>query len=296
MSPHRTVTVATLVRGRQVHLDHLVAGLLAQTSAPDELVIAYMQEQPPQVASPLPFSVSCVQIPGDVLPLASARNSAAYAATGDILAFLDVDCIADRNFIRRAREAIQNAEDGVYMPEIRYLPAMSHGWLDEAQSRPDYALLEGAGVRHPAKPSLAEVATKRVEDYGELWGLAFILLRQNWFAAGGMDEDYVGYGAEETDFGQRLRVAGLPLCWLGGTICYHQHHAVHNPPLQHFDSIVENARRFHDRWGDWCMTYWLDEFEKRGYLLRNGDVIDVLSRPNEAEILATRQGPDVRFS
>ena len=39
---YRSVSVLTLVRGRQVHLDHLIAGLHAQARMPDELVVAFM--------------------------------------------------------------------------------------------------------------------------------------------------------------------------------------------------------------------------------------------------------------
>ena len=295
MTAYRSVSALTLVRGRQVHLDHLVAGLKAQSFPPDELVVAYMQDEPPEVDGSLRFPVKLVQVPGEPMPLAAARNAAASCAQGDILAFLDVDCIPDPDFVTRAGEAMTVDERGVYLPEVRYLPGNATGWLGD-DGAPAYDRLLRAGERHPSKKPVAGISTERIEDFGELWGLAFIMASATWKAAGGMDEAYVGYGAEETDFARRLERSGAALYWLGGTLCFHQHHNVHKPPLQHFDSIVRNARLFRSRWGVWCMDYWLGDFAKRGLIATDADTLTVLRHPTEEEIAATRQGDDVLFS
>ena len=296
VSVYRSVSVCTLLRGRQEHFDHLVAGLRAQTLAPDELVVAYMQDEPPEMSGDCAFPVRMRRVPGEPMPLAAARNAAADAASGDVLAFLDVDCIPDKDFVRRAGEAASTDGEGVYLPEVRYLPGEPGGWLDPAARIPDYPRLERRGCRHPSKQPLAGCSTSPIHDFGELWGLAFILARDTWHAAGGMDEDYVGYGAEETDFGRRLRHSGARLYWLGGTICYHQHHHVHNPPLQHFDSILRNASLFQRKWGERCMEYWIDDFKRRGLVERSDSELIVLRRPTSMEIAETRQGPEVLFS
>ncbi len=293
---YRSISVLTLVRGRQKHLDNLLDGLNNQTQPCDELVIAYMQEQPPHVPSGLPFVIRLVAVPGQALPLARARNAAANLATSEVLAFLDVDCIPDERFVQRSREAIESDPNGVFLPEVRYLPATEQGWSEPGNCVPDYALLDSLGQRHPAKPDLGSCSVQPIQDFGELWGLAFILQAATWHRACGMDERYVGYGAEETDFGRRLEASAARLYWLGGTVCYHQHHTVHKPPLQHFDSIIRNAERFHERWGEWCMDYWLDDFAERGFIDRKDECLEVLRKPTEAEIAATRQGPEVRFS
>lgn len=296
MSNYRSHSILTLIRGRQDHFDHLIAGLRAQARQPDELIVAYMQDNPPHVPDNLAFRVECVHVPGEPMPLAKARNRAAKTARGDILAFLDVDCIPDPEFVRRVDEAFEEDTSGVYLPEVRYLPACETGWLAGGQAQPDYMRLEREAIRHPAKPEVYEKATVPIDDYGELWGLAFALSYQTWRDADGMDEAYEGYGAEETDFAQRLAGIEAPLAWLGGTLCFHQHHRVHKPPLQHFESIVRNAQLFRDRWGEWCMTYWLDDFEKRGLIKRHDDTLELMRKPGQSEVDATLQGPDVRFS
>ena len=295
MSTCRSVSVLALVRGRQGHLDHLVAGLKAQVFPPDELVVAHMQPDPPHIDTDLKFPVRLVRVDGEPMPLATARNRAAETAQGDVLAFLDVDCIPDPEFVKRAAEADAFDENGVFLPEVRYLPANRDGWR-QSDGLPDYLRLHETGVRHPSKRPVADESFLPIADFGELWGLAFIMSARTWRAAGGMDEDYIGYGAEETDLGQRLKHSGAKLYWIGGTVCFHQHHHVHKPPLQHFDTIVANARRYRSLWGEWCMEYWLDDFEKRGLLRRDAENIEVLRPPGEDEIAATRQGGDVLFS
>ena len=296
VSQYRAISVLTLIRGRQAHFDHLLAGLAAQDRPPDELVVAYMQDEPPEISGDQAFPVRCVHVPGEPLPLAKARNRAAVAAEGDALAFLDVDCIPDRAFVRRIDEAMEVEPFGVFLPEVHYLPAQSSGWIDISSGEPDYPYLRRTAIRHPAKPEVYEESTVPINDYGELWGLAFALNLETWRDADGMDEAYEGYGAEETDFARRLESIAAPMFWLGGALCFHQHHAVHKPPLQHFTSIVRNAQLYRDRWGDWCMTYWLDDFEKRGLIERGTDELRVFREPTQAEIEATRQGPEVRFS
>ena len=44
------------------------------------------------------------------------------------------------------------------------------------------------------------------------------------------------------------------------------------------------------------MDYWLDDFASRGLVSRDDGELRVLRPPTSAEIAATRQGPEVRFS
>lgn len=276
------ISVCTLVRGRTAQLANLLSGLAAQTRKPDELVVAYMQDHAPEGLPDPGVPVRNVFVPGDPMPLAEARNAAAATARGDRLIFLDVDCIPSPTLVERYAGALDTAP-GVYLGEVRYLP---HGVFDPAR-----------GVRHPAKPALADDEIRPVPSHGELWGLSFALPRAAWDAAGGMDTGYVGYGGEETDFAWRLEAAGVPMAWVGGAIAWHQHHAVHIPPLHQFDAILRNATRFRARWARWCMDYWLGQFAEAG-LIRwsaDADAIERLRAPTLAEITGSRR-EDALFS
>ena len=272
-----SVSVLTIVRGRSSHLANLIAGLERQTRAPDELVIAWMQDAP----SPLPetrFPVRSVLVPGDPMPLAAARNRAAEAARGEQLILLDVDCIPAAGLVERYAATADAA--GVRLGDVLYLPP---GGVE----RIDDAALDRIGVRHPAKPELAEDEIRATPSHGELWGLSFALPAADWRRAGGMDERYIGYGGEETDFAARLERAGVTMAWVGGARAYHQHHPIHIPPLQHFDAILRNARLFHATWGRWCMDYWLGQFAERGLITIDDVALTVVRAPTRDEIDAT---------
>jgi GT2 family glycosyltransferase len=272
-----SVSVLTIVRGRSTHLANLLAGLERQTRLPDELVIAWMQDAPSAFPD-LPFPVRSLLVPGDPMPLAAARNRAAAAARGDQLILLDVDCIPAAGLVERYVATADAA--GVRLGDVLYLPP---GEADPA----DLPALDRVGVRHPAKPALAEDEVRATPSHGELWGLSFALSAADWRRAGGMDERYVGYGGEETDFAARLDRAGVTMAWVGGARAYHQHHAIHIPPLQHFDSILRNARLFRATWGRWCMDYWLGQFVDRGLIAIDDDALHVVRHPTLAEIAAT---------
>jgi GT2 family glycosyltransferase len=96
-----------------------------------------------------------------------------------------------------------------------------------------------------------------------------------WSRLGGFCEQYAGYGGEDTDFAWVAASLGVPLIWVGGAHAYHQHHPVSDPPVEHLEEIVVNARTFRRRWGRWPMAGWLDAFEERGLLIRDGDEIRV---------------------
>lgn len=272
-----SVSVLTIVRGRSSHLANLIAGLNRQTRVPDELVIAWMQDAP----SPLPktrFPVRSVLVPGDPMPLAAARNRAAEAARGEQLILLDVDCIPAAGLVDRYAATADAA--GVRLGDVLYLPPGGVERLDDEA-------LDRVGVRHPAKPELAEDEIRATPSHGELWGLSFALSAADWRRAGGMDERYIGYGGEETDFAARLERAGVTMAWVGGARAYHQHHPIHIPPLQHFDAILRNARLFHATWGRWCMDYWLGQFAERGLIVIDDTALTVVRAPTRDEIDAT---------
>ncbi|WP_202980228.1 glycosyltransferase family 2 protein [Marinobacter fonticola] len=287
-------SVLTLVRGRQAHLDALVEGLQKQTEPEFELVIASMQPEPPRVRSGLPFPVSIVTIPGDKLPLAAARNAAAKAARSDRLVFLDVDCIPSPGLVRQYVRQLGDS-GRCLLGEVRYLP----GTVPACQlTSATFADLAARALRHPARPALHGNAWIDEPEHRALWGLSFALSRQQYLAAGGMDERYVGYGGEETDFAERLAASGIRLAWCPHALALHQYHPVYTPPLDRFDDILDNATRFHGTWGSWCMEYWLDYFVRHG-LIRwtpGAEQIEILRRPTPGEIEACRQTPEVAFA
>ena len=275
------VSVLTLVKGREGHLASLLAGLARGTRMPDRLVVVDMGEAPAAIPA-LPFPVRHRRMPLPGLPLARARNAAAALAETPVLVFLDVDCIPAANLVA-ALAADAAAHDGLICCEIRYLPP---GVTDTSEA----ALLASgrphAERRFPGRGIVAEA------NAGLFWSLAFAVRRASFERLGGFDEGFTGYGGEDTDLAFRARAAGLPLLFTASTLAFHQHHTVHEPPLQHFADIVANAVRFRARHGFWPMDGWLEAFARMGLIAPPaGDALRVLRAPTAAEVAAARR-PD----
>jgi GT2 family glycosyltransferase len=259
--------VVTIAHGRHEHLRGQGWGLLQQTRPADVYVVVAMGDPDiPAVAREQHPAAVTVDLPASTtdLPLAEARNAGARAAVeagADVLVFLDVDCIPEPSTVERYAEVL-SAERGpapaVACGEVRYLPAVDH----PANYRTPG--LASSSEPHPARTAPARASVVAGDDFRLFWSLSFAVTATDWQALDGFDETYVGYGAEDTDFGQRLAAAGGELLWVGGAAAYHQHHASEVPPVRHLHSIVRNANVFRDRWGWFPMEGWLAEFAARG--------------------------------
>ncbi|WP_252105945.1 MULTISPECIES: galactosyltransferase-related protein [unclassified Halomonas] len=288
------ISALTLVRGRREHLINLMLSLDAQTRPPDELIIAWMQPEAHALLPEVGFPVRHVFVEGEALPLARARNAAVEAASNEALVFLDVDCIASPTLVARYRQALVERA-ALYIGEVHYLAAGAV--VRRPNGALDFTALAARGERHPARPTIDEHEIRPEPDHGHLWGLSFALMKADHLRAGGMDEGYVGYGGEETDYAWRLESAGVALYWVGGAMAWHQHHAVYAPPWPHFEAIIDNARRFHARWGRWCMEYWLNQFREAGAIRWSPDAsdIDVVRYPSVDDIERARLPESARF-
>lgn len=278
-----TLSALTLVRNRQAHLDRLVEGLMLSASPPDELIVVDMSDAPMRLP-PVGFPVHVERLASDALPLAAARNLAAALASSDNLLFLDVDCIVSSAVCGRM-QAVLAEHNAVVCPEVLYLPAgaVRPGPLSEVD-------LSAAGRPHPVRPFPQEGESLE-RNPGLFWSLAFAIRRSTFHRIGGLDETYVGYGAEDTDLGFRIAREGLPLLFAGGAPVFHQHHEGYDPPLQHFRALIANANRFHAAWSVWPMDGWLRAMADLGLVDWSSDELTIRRDPTLAEIAAARKDP-----
>jgi GT2 family glycosyltransferase len=234
----------------------------------------------PVAIGPNPFPVILDRFETDQLPLAEARNRAARHARHRHLVFLDVDCIPLSQCLATLGNAL-DANDALLCADIRYLrPDDARGdWIERD--------LLAAGARHPVR-DFPEMGIRREPDPGLFWSLGFAVRAGTFEKLGGFDEQFRGYGAEDTDFGFRAHQAGLPLLFVGGAIACHQHHESHDPPVQHVADIVANANRFFDRWQRWPMEGWLASFAAMGLVRWDAKWLELIRLPTRAEIEATR--------
>ena len=262
------VTCCVIARGRVDHLRRVLAGLRHQTTAPHEVVVVSMGD--PRVASvastdPVVSSVGLVEHELDgPLPLARARNAAARRADGDVLVFLDVDCIPAPELVA---DYLRQQRPGLLMGTVRHLPP----GVPSSTGAWSVRVLREKGRLHPARPR-PSVATQ-TSRYELFWSLNFAVQRETWRALGGFDERYDGYGGEDTDLAFEARDRGIPAWFVAGAEAFHQHHPVEDPPVEHLHDIVANARRFHAKWRTWPMTGWLESFADLGLIDWTEDTI-----------------------
>ena len=289
----RDTSVLTLAKGRAEHLRNMLLGLARQTVRPRELVVGVMQDVPyalPETDVP----VRQVPIPaGHGLPLAAARNAVARAAEGEVLAFLDVDCIPAQTFVEDyGRRAAPGT--GVYMGEVMYLPggANAPGWT--------FAGFDRVADRHSDRQGPPAGGIARCKDYRCFWSLNFALHRDDFALSGGFDESFEGYGGEDTDFAKMLVSQGSAMWWIAGAKVYHQYHPHAMPPVHHIESVIANAERFRRKWGYRTMEHWLYAFELMGLIEKSGhwpnEEVHVLRRPTAADEALCRQDAHMPYA
>lgn len=267
------IAVVTVAHGRHEHLRMQHAALARSTVVPDDYVVVAIDD--PELEAweaphgPRPRVLRQEGAPGG-LPLAAARNRgalAAFATGADMVVFLDVDCMPTPGLVAAYRDAATTAEgqEAVLCGPVTYLDPPGPGGYD-------LATLEALVDPHPARPApLDGEVVRDPAGHHLFWSLSFAIDAATWGRVGGFDESYVGYGAEDTDLGQRAAAADVPLAWVGGAHALHQHHPTSDPPVQHVDDVVRNGRLFASRWGWWPMRGWLDAFVSRGLVDRLPD-------------------------
>ena len=259
------VGLATILAGRRDHLRRQ-ARAVGEIAGVHDYVAVAMDDEPLGVAGPRALTLPGA---GGALPLAAARNRA-IEALGDceLVILLDVDCIPGAELVPRYVAAARalaggGAGDGgggggLQCGPVGYLDRLAGG----SGSGPD----AGARARARARVIRDFPATGlRRERRAELfWSLAFALSPATHARIGGFDESYVGYGAEDTDYGLRAARAGVGLWFVAGAWAYHQHHPPSAPrrPAE----LVANARRFHARWGFWPMADVLERLAAQGVI------------------------------
>lgn len=260
-APLRTAVI-TPVHGRHDHLRRQQHALLDRPDPADLRVVVALDD--PDIAGLVPDDgrVLVVDGPrgGQGLAVGAGRNAgaaAACAAGADLLIFLDVDCLPGPGTLAAYRQAaIGPHQDDLLAGVVAYLPPPPDGGYDLTRL-----------AEHPAHPGRPVPAPGELETHGDprlFWSLSFAVRPSVWDRIGGFDEDFEGYGAEDTDFSFRAARAGVGLTWVGGAEVYHQWHPSGSPPVRHLDDILRNGELFARRWGWWPMEGWLQQFTELG--------------------------------
>jgi len=257
------IALITLAAGRRRQLLTQREGVRRSPRRPDRYVVVSMGDAaitPSLLAGDPPADLLRLPLQRGRLPLARARNLGAehaIARGAQLLVFLDADCIPDPQLLSRYEAAAQDQSAPCLLcGPVSYLsPAPPGGYpLRE---------LRALGRGHAARPVPSDNQII-AGDPRLFWSLSFAVTTETWTRVGGFCTEYEGYGGEDTDFAQLACAAGATLLWVGGAWAFHQYHPRAEPPVEHLDDILENARRFQRRWGWWPMIGWLEAFEEMG--------------------------------
>ncbi|MDQ1124399.1 galactosyltransferase-related protein [Microbacterium trichothecenolyticum] len=262
----RTAVITVASSARREHFERQ-RRVLAEVAADIVRVEAWLDETAPagiQDAESLTLHVP----PGPVgLRVGEGRNRAAEAAVAagaKLLVFLDVDCLPGPDLLPAYRSAAAAYPDALLAGPVTYLAS-----VQRPESAADLPFLTRP---HRARPALPLGVNRRATaaEYDLFWSLSFAVAPPTWERIGGFAPVYEGYGAEDTDLAWSARARGVEMRWVGGADAYHQWHPVSSPPWQHLDDILRNGAMFHERWGVWPMSGWLEAFAAAGAIERRG--------------------------
>jgi len=264
-------SIVTIVKGRRKQLANLLESIKASTILPCDVQVVCMDDLD-GIAIPDGLHVNIHLIKEiHTLPLAAARNMGISAAETGKVIFIDVDCIVSPTLFANLLMTLQ-AENIVTAYPL-YLPVV-----------PDtgsYADLKHQAVTHPSRE---RIPVGEPVEHLQFWSLLFAIQKQTFEKIGGFDESFIGYGAEDTDFAMMFHRADVKLIFVHDFVL-HQYHDKYDPPVNHFQSIIENAIRYKQKWKVLPMQRWLKAFEKMGLIkIDQTDNISVIQKPTDSQI------------
>ena len=219
-----------------------------QLMAEDELILVDDHSSRPfldRLTSLLPSQGRILSVPDPGKNRSQNRNLGAAEAKGDILIFMDGDIAVSDSALQQIRQAYQTNTDVAYV-------GTEHGMkYDEQQAilisgRDDYITalaspLERERFFHdPVFSDWRGDDLRNPEDRPYFWlrfYTSFCSVRKDIFIkAGGFDESFRAWGAEDVDFGYRISL-------LGGIGYLPQVHCIHIPhPRDSFQNELTNRR------------------------------------------------------
>ena len=246
-------SVVTLVKGRKKQLENMLESIKRSTIVPSEIVIVWMEQETRNArVEDEDLNIKQLYLEKGELPLAKARNLGFENTTHERVIFLDVDCICSPTLLEGLLNGLKDKT--ITSAYARYLPYIPLSGL--------YTQIEQDALSHPKR---AQLDANTPLPHKKFWSLVFALRKDDFYVIGGFDEDFTGYGGEDTDFAERFNKQHFDFILIDDEVL-HQYHFKYSPPLNYLEAIVENANLFYHKHGYFPMYSWLQEFCKRSYV------------------------------
>ncbi len=174
---------------------------------------------------------------------AGVLNLAVRSSDGDLLVILDNDCLPPSNFL--SVYAAHTAFDRFYLGGVHKLSReFSLGILESGQPTDLEEFFCHAAMHSNQKSGSAKRIWRRYRKskiytwlgigLPKIWGCNFAVNRDVLFAVNGLDENYEGYGQEDSDLRNRMVKKGFsPVCLHINAQAYHLWHPACPSAIQH---------------------------------------------------------------
>ena len=179
-----------------------------------------------EVSTPLPVKV--IHQPDEGFGAARARNNGARAAAGEILVFLDCDMVPEAGWLRAHARWHHVASDLLTLGFRRHVSVDGIS-ADAVRARTGSLgeLFEGRQAEEPhwleSRMTRTEMLTAGDDDIFRAVTSGNLGVSAEFFAAaGGFDETFNQWGAEDQEFGYRAFALGAVLVPDRDALCWHQ--------------------------------------------------------------------------
>ena len=237
--PSASVIVSTYKSAKTLNV--VLNGLLKQNHPPLEIIVAEDAEEDDtkKVVGSHQGETSIIHVhqPDDGFRKSIILNKAISKANGELIIFLDGDCIPHPDFVG---DHIKTSKDGYFIQGRR-------AFIKES-SVPDvcdygfdfWKLLFQRKIERPLKSLRSPFPIiKEDESHKGSLGCNLAIMRSDLLSVRGFDESYEGWGREDSDLAVRLINAGKKRILLHGqAIVYHLNH-----PVQSRQQLPENDQR-----------------------------------------------------
>ncbi len=227
------ISVIMTTYNRPGALAKVFSGLCRQTALPHEVLIADDGSGPEtaalvkKFAGTAPFPVGYVRQADKGFRAAAIRNKAIRRSTGDYLVLLDGDCIPDKCFCADHRRLAQRGfffQGKRVLIEKRRTPVFRFDDIATTAGKVRLFLSSDIGNRHHLVrlPFLPACSSKSL---GGVRSCNLGLFRDDLVAVNGFNEEFVGWGREDSELVVRLYNYGLKRknhSFMA--ICYHLWH------------------------------------------------------------------------
>jgi len=238
------VTLVVTTYNNPSALRKVTESILHQTRLPDEVIIADdgSDENTAQVVKTFstiaPFPVFHVWHEDRGFRLAKIRNEAIKKCSGDYIIFLDSDCVVNRHFIK---DHLLLKEDGFFIQGKRLLISQNASEEFDDDIANSYSSLFKMGIQGHIKnrhhlirlPLPFSIKNKRLKG---IKGCNMGFFKKDLLAVNGFNEDFIGWGREDSELAVRLFKYGLRRKeYHFKAICFHLWH-----PSYPKDTLVTN--------------------------------------------------------